>query len=506
MMRKILIFLLSLLVITACEDTTPEPQEPTVISYEGEDFTANYQIQGSKWNTCDLTYFISNFSSDFPMQNQIDGIQFAFDLWSDAVGLSFSRQMTSSNADIIIDFANISHNCPSSPFSSGVIAHAFFPPPTNGAIAGDIHFNDEGFDFADDLNNNTDIDFISVAIHEIGHSLGLGHSEYNNAVMYESYTVGNHIRNLHFDDIAGIKAIYEAQCGSGNGGNGNDTKIIDVSGNLTFGSVSVRQQASQNFKIKNIGTEILNITSINVPNGYSLNWNSGSVSVGSEINISVTFSPQTASSYNGNIIVNSDAQSGTNSISVTGSGSNTNTFQFTDSRDGKIYNYIEIGGLYWMTENLDYNSSNSVCYDNSNYYCNQYGRLYSYQEVMQGGTPSNNVPSGVQGICPNGWHLPSQLEWQILVDEYDDGNIGNLSSEIYNALIEGGASGFEAKLGGYSIGNNIFQGRTLRTRFWTASEFNVGIPYGFFMTSIGSSVEINYTSSNSQYYCRCVKD
>lgn len=85
----------------------------------------------------------------------------------------------------------------------GVLAHAFFPPPNSGALAGDVHFDDDeawrvnGFNF----------DVETVALHEIGHSLGLLHSNVAGSVMEAVYTGLR--RNLTGDDIDGIRSIYD---------------------------------------------------------------------------------------------------------------------------------------------------------------------------------------------------------------------------------------------------------------------------------------------------------
>ncbi len=290
--------------------------------------------------------------------------------------------------------------------------------------------------------------------------------------------------------------------------NTNDTKVIEVSGNLNFGMVTIGQQTTKDFKIRNIGTEALTVSSINIPNGYTANWNNGNIAPGNEVTVTLTFSPQSASNYNGTIVVNSDAQSGINTITVTGIGGSSGALQFTDSRDGKTYNYIQIGTTYWMAENLNYDSgnSNSACYGDNNNNCTQYGRLYNWQEVMQGAAFSNNTPSGVQGICPNGWHLPSYNEWNNLMNEFDDGDPNNFTIEIYNALIENGSSGFEAKIGGFYSHWGTYDGLNTRTRFWTASEFNWGIPYAFYASAISTSVELKEAETNNKFYCRCVQD
>ena len=95
----------------------------------------------------------------------------------------------------------------------------------------------------------------------------------------------------------------------------------------------------------------------------------------------------------------------------------------TDSRDGKTYRTVVADGKTWMAENLNYNDEtrnpllkgNSLCYNDDNKYCELLGRLYSRSAAMNDNrcafNESCNLGEGfVQGICPDGWHIPSHVE------------------------------------------------------------------------------------------------
>jgi len=84
-----------------------------------------------------------------------------------------------------------------------------------------------------------------------------------------------------------------------------------------------------------------------------------------------------------------------------------------------------------MAENLKYGAEVVAwCYDDNFQNCNKYGRLYNW--------------SAAKKVCPNGWHLPTNNEFDTLIS-----HVGNYGAKGYNALKDGGSSGFAALLGGY---------------------------------------------------------
>jgi len=94
---------------------------------------------------------------------------------------------------------------------------------------------------------------------------------------------------------------------------------ISLNGNLSFGNVQVNTTATKTFTISNTGNATLNVTSINYPSGFSGNW-SGAIAAGQSQTVTVTFAPTQATTYGGNVTVNSNAASGTNTIAISGTG------------------------------------------------------------------------------------------------------------------------------------------------------------------------------------------
>ena len=189
---------------------------------------ANFAVR-TRWQKQDLTYFIANGTPDLDDAVVAGVVAEALDVWAAVVPLNFAEVDNADAADMIVGFGTAAHcnlyeiahtSCPGEAGQggefdgpSGVLAHCYYPPGSGGPNAGDLHFDDE------ETWNNTNsasaagIRLLDTAIHEIGHGLGLDHSENINAIMYPSYDPAVVKQQLAPDDIEGVQSLYGARDG-----------------------------------------------------------------------------------------------------------------------------------------------------------------------------------------------------------------------------------------------------------------------------------------------------
>lgn len=163
----------------------------------------SFVLQGNKWVKKELTYTFNELTPQLSFAEIQVATAAALKLWSDVSGLTFVELHPSKQTDIVVRFVSLEHGDSFSFDGRGnVLAHAFFPPPNGGALAGDAHF-DEGEDW---VVKGSGTDYITVAAHEFGHALGLAHSNEKTALMYPYY--GGPNRALSPDDRTGIQTLY----------------------------------------------------------------------------------------------------------------------------------------------------------------------------------------------------------------------------------------------------------------------------------------------------------
>jgi len=177
-----------------------------------------------------------------------------------------------------------------------------------------------------------------------------------------------------------------------------------------------------------------------------------------------------------------------------------------DSRDAQSYTTVLIGSQCWMKKNLNIGTKISVatnqtnnsliekyCYSNTDANCTTYGGLYQWDEMMQYVTTE-----GATGICPTGWHIPTDAEWTTLTNNYPSTTAGT-------ALKTGGTSGFDALLGGRrDVDNSCYQ-ITLGGYFWSSTITGANAWYRM-VSSTTTDVNRNSNQKAEGFSVRCIKN
>ncbi len=215
----------------------------------------------------------------------------------------------------------------------------------------------------------------------------------------------------------------------------------------------------------------------------------------------------------------------------------------TDSRDSNVYDLVVIGEQIWMAENLratKYPNGTAIPtgHDNTAWsnlttgayavypysqisgleskeaVIAEYGCLYNWWAAMNGETTSDANPSGVQGICPAGWHLPSDAEWTKLTSYLGGVNFaGGKMKEIGTTHWASpdteatNSSGFSALPGGFrrnTTGSFVAIGDY--GYWWSSKESSTNNAWYRRLFSTIRSVERNYYSKVYGFSVRCVKD
>lgn len=183
--------------------------------------------------------------------------------------------------------------------------------------------------------------------------------------------------------------------------------------------------------------------------------------------------------------------------------------------DGNGYNTVSIGDQCWMKENLKVtkdpqgNDITRYCYDNDPNICDTDGGLYDWNTAM-----NDSTQEGAQGICPNSWHVPKDLEWYELENYLKDGE--NSCDSMRNEdgcdsagkkLKIGEISGFNGILSGYRSANtDMFNARDIITLLWSSTM--EGDDRAWQRTLSLSHSTVHRTINRKVHSCpiRCLKD
>lgn len=196
--------------------------------------------------------------------------------------------------------------------------------------------------------------------------------------------------------------------------------------------------------------------------------------------------------------------------------------ELVDERDGQTYKTVKIGDQWWMAENLNFETDNSFCYNDSASYCEKYGRLYTWAAAMDsvGTWSANGKDCGnevecsptypVRGVCPEGWRLPSEDDWDTLIDVVGGQSVagaklkstsgwngsGNGTDAFGLSVLPAGVVSYDGDYGseGYSAG------------FWSSTEYISSLAYCMESSYIIDNGYVNVCNKYLGYSVRCLKD
>lgn len=193
-------------------------ENPDKNKANGHGITPSYVIIGNGynvWNNRIITYFFANGTPDINGALEQDGVRDAFDLWKAETDIAFLEVCNANDADIVISWEPMFHGGHGGSIGSfdgpnGIYAHTLIGNPTTQPLSGNIHF-DEEWTLVVRNNDDQPMDLVTIAAHEIGHAIGLGHSNVSTALMaggHAPYLQNGSHRFLTQDDINGIRSLY----------------------------------------------------------------------------------------------------------------------------------------------------------------------------------------------------------------------------------------------------------------------------------------------------------
>jgi uncharacterized protein (TIGR02145 family) len=243
--------------------------------------------------------------------------------------------------------------------------------------------------------------------------------------------------------------------------------------------------------------------------------------------ITVTFDENTSSSRVGQITITAAGGAPVVNVTLTQAGVWACGQTLNDTRDSKTYTTVQIGTQCWMAQNLnigtmvpggnemvDDGTVEKYCYDNSEANCDVYGGLYQWDEMMEYSTAI-----GVQGICPTGWHLPSDAEWTALTTCLGGEDVAGGKMKETGTIEEGtglwwspnyvatNSSGFSALPGGSRYYDGaLFSSIGYTGYWWSSTEVSITFARDRYLNNNLANVYGNDSDKGYGISVRCLRD
>ena len=192
-----------------------------------------------------------------------------------------------------------------------------------------------------------------------------------------------------------------------------------------------------------------------------------------------------------------------------------------DSRDGSVYKTVQIGDQRWMAENMRLRTKGSFCYENKEYNCDRFGRLYQWAAAMKLSDYYNSLTieklgNRTRGLCPDGWHLPTGRDWSKLrlyvgKKGKSDGVGVSLRSkdhwEVERTMpFASDEFGFNAVPSGERYYGGEYMDMFRSAAYWSSTEYDAGGAYFWRISYDSRTIEKILDSKENGFAIRCVDD
>lgn len=169
---------------------------------------------------------------------------------------------------------------------------------------------------------------------------------------------------------------------------------------------------------------------------------------------------------------------------------------FTDPRDGKSYDVVQIGSQTWMAENLNYEAEGSACPEGDNRNCSKYGRLYTWEVA--------------RSVCPEGWRLPDSSDFEALIASAGGAEVAGGALKSTSGWFKKGNGlddyGFKALPAGYRQGGGKFDGIGGYAHIWSATETADGLAYYMLLDFSVPVAKLGAFGKDEARSVRCVRE